>query len=125
MLTLGLLAAACSSSIPSGSSLSGDPLSKAADELAERLIGAGALVNEGAKILEEGMALRASDIDVIYANGYGFPRYRAGPMLYADMIGLDKVYRAICGYHEKFGDIWEPAPLLKELAEQGKSFSDL
>ena len=84
-----------------------------------------ALVNEGAKILEEGMALRASDIDVIYANGYGFPRYRAGPMLYADMIGLDKVYRAICGYHEKFGDIWEPAPLLKELAEQGKSFSNL
>ena len=84
-----------------------------------------ALVNEGAKILEEGIALRASDIDVIYANGYGFPRYRAGPMLYADMIGLDKVYRAICGYHEKFGDIWEPAPLLKELAEQGKSFSDL
>ena len=84
-----------------------------------------ALVNEGAKILEEGMALRASDIDVIYANGYGFPRYRAGPMLYADMIGLDKVYKAISGYHEQFGDIWEPAPLLKELAEQGKSFSDL
>ena len=84
-----------------------------------------ALVNEGAKILEEGMALRASDIDVIYANGYGFPRYRAGPMLYADMIGLDKVYKAISGYHEQFGDIWEPAPLLKALAEQGKSFSDL
>ncbi len=84
-----------------------------------------ALVNEGAKILEEGMALRASDIDVIYANGYGFPRYRAGPMLYADMVGLDKVYDAIRGYHEQYGDIWEPAPLLRHLAEQGKKFSDL
>ena len=84
-----------------------------------------ALVNEGAKILEEGIALRASDIDVIYANGYGFPRYRAGPMLYADMVGLDKVYKTVCSYHERFGEAWEPAPLLKRLAEEGKSFSDI
>ncbi|HIB57144.1 MAG TPA: 3-hydroxyacyl-CoA dehydrogenase [Alphaproteobacteria bacterium] len=92
-------------------------------EIIERCIYA--LVNEGAKILEEGMALRASDIDVIYANGYGFPRYRAGPMLYADMVGLDKVYKAVCGYHEQYGEIWEPAPLLKRLAEQGATFNDL
>lgn len=92
-------------------------------EIIERCIYA--LVNEGAKILEEGMALRASDIDVIYSNGYGFPRYRAGPMLYADMVGLDKVYDAVCRYHEQYGEIWEPAPLLKRLAEQGKTFNDL
>ena len=92
-------------------------------EIIERCIYA--LVNEGAKILEEGMALRASDIDVIYSNGYGFPRYRAGPMLYADMVGLDKVYDAVCRYHEQYGEIWEPAPLLKQLAEQGKTFNDL
>ena len=92
-------------------------------EIIERCIYA--MVNEGAKILEEGMALRASDIDVIYSNGYGFPRYRAGPMLYADMVGLDKVYDAVCRYHEQYGEIWEPAPLLKRLAEQGKTFNDL
>jgi len=92
-------------------------------EIIERCIYA--LVNEGAKILEEGMALRASDIDVIYANGYGFPRYRAGPMLYADMVGLGKVYKAVCGYHKQYGEIWEPAPLLKRLAEQGATFNDL
>ncbi|MCS5641953.1 MAG: 3-hydroxyacyl-CoA dehydrogenase, partial [Dehalococcoidia bacterium] len=95
----------------------------ASQEILERCIYA--LVNEGAKILEEGMALRASDIDVIYANGYGFPRFRSGPMLYADMIGLDKVYEAICRYHEKFGDAWKPAPLLKRLVDQGKTFNDL
>ena len=95
----------------------------ASQEILERCIYA--LVNEGAKILEEGMALRASDIDVIYANGYGFPRFRSGPMLYADMIGLDKVYEAICRYHEQFGDAWKPAPLLKRLADQGKTFNDL
>lgn len=91
-------------------------------EIIERCIYA--LVNEGAKILEEGIALRASDIDVIYANGYGFPRYRGGPMLYADMVGLDKVYESICRYHELYGEIWEPAPLIKRLSEQGKTFYD-
>ena len=94
----------------------------AEQEIIERCIYA--LVNEGAKILEEGIALRASDIDVIYANGYGFPRYRGGPMLYADMVGLDKVYESICRYHELYGDIWEPAPLIKRLSEQGKTFYD-
>lgn len=82
------------------------------------------LVNEGAKILEEGIALRASDIDVIYANGYGFPRYRGGPMKYADMVGVKEVYAAVCRYHEQFGDAWKPAPLLKQLAEDGGNFND-
>ena len=82
------------------------------------------LINEGAKLLEEGIAQRASDIDVIYANGYGFPRYRGGPMKYADMVGTDKVYEAVRGYHEKYGDAWAPAPLLKQLAEQGRGFND-
>ncbi|MDP6351132.1 MAG: 3-hydroxyacyl-CoA dehydrogenase NAD-binding domain-containing protein [Alphaproteobacteria bacterium] len=83
------------------------------------------LVNEGAKILDEGMALRASDIDVIYASGYGYPRYRGGPMFYADQVGLDKVYAAVRRYQERLGDDWTPAPLLKRLAEEGRKFSDL
>src|SRR5271163_2769405 len=78
-----------------------------------------ALVNEGASILEEGMALRAVDIDIIYLNGYGFPAYRGGPMWYADTVGLDKVYRRISEFHQLHGELWEPAPLLKGLAEEG------
>ena len=81
------------------------------------------LVNEGAKLLEEGIALRASDIDVIYANGYGFPRYRGGPMFYADRVGLDKVYAAVSRYYDEFGEVWRPAPLLKKLAEAGETFN--
>ena len=81
------------------------------------------LVNEGAKLLEEGIALRASDIDVIYANGYGFPRYRGGPMFYADRVGLDKVYAAVSRYYDEFGEAWRPAPLLKKLAEAGETFN--
>ena len=76
-----------------------------------------ALVNEGARILEEGMALRASDIDVIYLTGYGFPAWRGGPMFYADSIGLSSVVARI----EEFG--WTPAPLLKRLATEGKTFT--
>ncbi len=83
-----------------------------------------ALVNEGARILEEGFALRASDIDIIYLNGYGFPAHRGGPMWYADTVGLKKVYDRIQEFHRQHGEIWEPAPLLKRLAEQGKSFAD-
>jgi 3-hydroxyacyl-CoA dehydrogenase len=96
---------------------------KTAEEIIERCMLA--LINEGAKILGEGMAYRASDIDVVYANGYGFPPYRGGPMHYADTLGLKTVYEKICGYAEEFGPRWwEPAPLLKELAEAGKSFAD-
>jgi 3-hydroxyacyl-CoA dehydrogenase len=84
-----------------------------------------ALVNEGARILEEGYALRASDIDIIYLNGYGFPAYRGGPMWYADALGLEKVYERISEFHRQHGEIWRPAPLLKRLAEQGKTFAAL
>jgi 3-hydroxyacyl-CoA dehydrogenase len=94
----------------------------APEEIIERTIYA--LVNEGAKILEEGFALRAVDIDIIYLNGYGFPVYRGGPMWYADTVGLDKVYERISGFRRQHGDLWQPAPLLKQLAEQGKTFAD-
>ena len=82
-----------------------------------------ALVNEGARILEEGYALRASDIDIIYLNGYGFPAYRGGPMWYADTVGLKQAYARISEFHRQHGEIWQPAPLLARLAEQGKTFA--
>ncbi|HEY5677964.1 MAG TPA: 3-hydroxyacyl-CoA dehydrogenase NAD-binding domain-containing protein, partial [Myxococcales bacterium] len=94
------------------------------DEIVERCIYA--LVNEGAKILEEGIALRASDIDVVYLTGYGFPPFRGGPMHYADTVGLYNVVRAMKRLAKNpHGDpsVWEPAPLLAKLAAEGKSFS--
>ncbi len=92
------------------------------EEIVDRLIYA--LVNEGARILEEGYALRAVDIDIIYINGYGFPAHRGGPMWYADTVGLKKVYERISEFHRQHGELWEPAPLLKRLAEEGKGFAD-
>ena len=92
-----------------------------AEEITDRCVYA--LVNEGARILEEGYALRASDIDIIYLNGYGFPAYRGGPMWYADTVGLKKVYERVSEFHRQHGEIWQPAPLLKRLAEQGKTFA--
>ena len=83
------------------------------------------LVNEGARILEEGFAARSSDIDTIWINGYGFPPYRGGPMFYADQIGLDAVLSAIESFHAAHGPDWEPAPLLARLAGEGKGFGDL
>jgi 3-hydroxyacyl-CoA dehydrogenase len=83
-----------------------------------------ALINEGAKILEEGIALRAVDIDIIYINGYGYPAWRGGPMWYADTVGLKKVCERVNQFHEEHGELWEPAPLLKRLAEAGKTFAD-
>ncbi len=84
------------------------------------------MVNEGAKILEEGMAQRALDIDVIWVNGYGWPVYRGGPMFWADQIGVKKIYDALNKYHEQTGDsFWKPAPLLKKLAESGGTFASL
>ena len=83
-----------------------------------------ALINEGAKILEEGIALRAVDIDIIYLNGYGYPAWRGGPMWYADTVGLKKVYDRVSEFHEQHGELWEPAPLLKQLAEADKTFAD-
>jgi 3-hydroxyacyl-CoA dehydrogenase len=82
-----------------------------------------ALVNTGAKILEEGIALRASDIDVVYIYGYGFPRFRGGPMFHADSVGLDQVYEAVKRFHGQHGVFWEPAPLLERLAREGGRFS--
>lgn len=83
------------------------------------------LVNEGARILAEGIAARASDIDLVYLNGYGFPSYRGGPMLYADMVGLPEVVKALKGFADEEGAPawWEPAPLLLKLAAQGKTFN--
>ncbi len=83
-----------------------------------------ALVNEGARILEEGRALRSSDIDIIYLYGYGFPAYRGGPMFYADTVGLDKVLARIEEFHAAQGHWWRPAPLLCELAGQGSTFRE-
>jgi len=83
-----------------------------------------ALVNEGARILEEVYALRAVDIDSIYLNGYGFPAYRGGPMWHADTVGLPKVYQRICEFQQQHGELWAPAPLLRRLAEAGKTFAE-
>ncbi len=83
-----------------------------------------ALVNEGARILEEGYALRSSDIDVIYLYGYGFPAYRGGPMFYADTVGLAAVVARLEEFHAAHGHWWRPAPLLKELAERGLTFAE-
>ena len=82
-----------------------------------------ALVNEGAKILEEGIALRASDIDIVYIYGYGFPRYRGGPMFYADTVGPSKVYESVKRFHEQHGEFWKPAALLERLAGEGGKFN--
>jgi len=82
------------------------------------------LVNEGARILEEGYAMRSVDIDIIYTTGYGYPAYRGGPMWYADTVGLKKVYDRICEFQRQHGELWEPAPLLKKLNESGRTFSE-
>ena len=92
-------------------------------EIVERLIYA--LVNEGAHILEEGIALRASDIDMVYLTGYGFPPYRGGPMFYADTVGLDQVLNSIQSFQKGYqGAQWQPAPLLVKLAKQGRKFNE-
>ncbi|MGH8315449.1 MAG: 3-hydroxyacyl-CoA dehydrogenase family protein, partial [Steroidobacterales bacterium] len=83
------------------------------------------LLNEGLRILEEGVAIRASDIDVVWAAGYGFPRYRGGPMFYADTIGLKTLLDGMKKYRELFGPMhWEPAPLLVKLVAENKTIAD-
>jgi 3-hydroxyacyl-CoA dehydrogenase len=83
------------------------------------------LMNEGFRILEEGVAQRASDIDVVWAAGYGFPRYRGGPMFYAQTIGLATLLEGMQRYRARFGPMhWEPAPLLVQLVEQRRSIAD-
>jgi len=91
-------------------------------EIVERLIYS--LVNEGAHILEEGIAAKASDIDTVYLAGYGFPVWRGGPMFYADTVGLSHVIAAMNRYAKGYqGDAWKPAPLLRKLADAGQSFN--
>ncbi|MBQ5965249.1 3-hydroxyacyl-CoA dehydrogenase NAD-binding domain-containing protein [Massilia sp. ZL223] len=91
-------------------------------EIVERLVFA--LANEGAKILEEGIALRASDIDMVYLTGYGFPLHRGGPMFYADSVGLPNVLMAMEKYARgRHGEAWKPAPLMVKLAGEGKGFN--
>ena len=92
------------------------------EEIVERCIFA--LVNEAARLLEEGIAQRASDVDMVYLTGYGFPLHRGGPMLYADQAGLYNVVRAVQGFAAASGDpFWQPAPLLAKLAAEGKTFN--
>ncbi|MEN7527988.1 MULTISPECIES: 3-hydroxyacyl-CoA dehydrogenase NAD-binding domain-containing protein [unclassified Cupriavidus] len=92
------------------------------EEIVERLVFA--LVNEGAKILEEGIASKASDIDMVYLTGYGFPLFRGGPMLYADQVGLFNVAQSMKRYAKGYhGEAWTVAPLLQKLADEGKGFN--
>ena len=92
------------------------------EEILRRLLFAS--VNEACKILEEGKAYRASDIDVMWLSGFGFPRYRGGLMYWADGIGVAEVYRQIQAWHQQYGERWAPAPLLRRLAETGTPFRD-
>ena len=80
-----------------------------------------ALANEGARVLGEGYAARASDIDIIYAYGFGFPRARGGPMFHAETVGLAAVLARVREYRAMFGDYWEPAPLLEKLVAEGRA----
>jgi 3-hydroxyacyl-CoA dehydrogenase len=82
------------------------------------------LINVGAMVLEEGIAYRASDIDIVWTSGYGFPRHKGGPMFYADALGLKHVLERVRHYHAKLGHYWKPATLLVELAESGAAFAD-
>jgi 3-hydroxyacyl-CoA dehydrogenase len=93
------------------------------EEIEQRAIYA--LINEGARVLADGGALRASDIDVVYVNGYGFPGWRGGPMFYADRVGLRSIYERVAEFHRELGPRWEPAPLLARLAREGRTFREL
>jgi 3-hydroxyacyl-CoA dehydrogenase len=92
------------------------------DEILDRTLYA--LINEGARLLGEGIVERASDIDLCYVYGMGFPAARGGPMALADSVGLKRVHDAVVALHAAHDDNWAPAPLLGELARSGRSFSD-
>ena len=93
-------------------------------EIVERCIYA--MINEGARLLEEGCAIRAGDIDTVYLSGYGFPNYRGGPMWYADTVGLKNVLARIEEFRAQHGELlWPHAPLLERLAAEGKTFASL
>jgi len=93
------------------------------DEILRRCIAA--MVNEGARVLEEKIALRPSDIDVIYIHGFGFPAWRGGPMFHADLTGLPKILADVQAFHERFGERWKPSELLVRLVAEGKNFASL
>jgi len=93
------------------------------DEILERTLYA--MVNEGAKILEEKKAIRASDVDVVWQNGYGWPVYRGGPMFWADQVGLPKILAKVKEFQATMGDQWKPSALLERLVAEGKGFKDL
>ncbi len=93
------------------------------DEIFERCLYS--MIGEGAKILEEGIALRASDIDTVWINGYGFPPHRGGPMFYADTVGLRAIYATIQRFASKLGDVWKPSALLEKLAKENRTFASL
>src|SRR2546429_5795276 len=82
------------------------------------------LVNEGARIVEEGIAIRASDVDVVYVNGYGFPAYKGGPMYWGQQAGLARVVQTMRRLAPTHAARWRPAPLLERLAASGKGWSD-
>jgi 3-hydroxyacyl-CoA dehydrogenase len=90
------------------------------DEILARVMTA--LANEGARVLADGFAQRASDIDVVYCYGFGFPRHRGGPMFYAETVGLPTVLERVKTYRARFGDYWEPAPLLVKLVAERRGF---
>jgi 3-hydroxyacyl-CoA dehydrogenase len=92
------------------------------EEIIERTVYA--LINEGARILEEGISFRAGDIDIVYVYGYGFPSARGGPMWYADTVGLNKVLDRVRQFEQQHGKLWSPAPLLTRLATDGKTFAE-
>jgi 3-hydroxyacyl-CoA dehydrogenase len=100
-----------------------NPRTVSDEEILERCIYP--MINEGVKILEEGKAIRSSDVDVVWQNGYGWPVYRGGPMWYGDQIGAAKVLEKMKEFQAKMGDDFKPAPLLEKLVAEGKKFSDL
>jgi 3-hydroxyacyl-CoA dehydrogenase len=93
------------------------------DEILERCVYA--MINEGAKILEEGVAIRPSDIDIVWINGYGWPVYRGGPMFYADTVGVATVVAKLKEYGPKLGPQFAISPLLERMAAEGKRFQDM
>jgi 3-hydroxyacyl-CoA dehydrogenase len=93
------------------------------DEIQSRCLAA--LIDEGARVLDEGIALRPSDIDIVYVHGFGFPAWRGGPMHYADQVGLPRVLADIRRFEQRFGARWAPSPLLVRLADEGKGFASL
>jgi 3-hydroxyacyl-CoA dehydrogenase len=93
------------------------------EEILERCIYP--MINEGSRILEERKAIRASDIDIVWINGYGWPAYRGGPMFYGDTVGLAKVLAKLKEFAATHGPEFEPSPLLERLAAEGKRFQDL